>query len=57
MNKTFGELLDYIAERLEYLEADLADVDVADEPNTYWYVYSAIEVYKSLAKKIEDEDL
>ena len=55
MNKTFGELLDYIAERLEYLEADLADVDVADEPNTYWYVYSAIEVYKSLAKKIEDE--
>ena len=57
MTKPISELLDYLAEKIEYLENDISDVDRKEEPSTYWYVFSAIEVYKSIAKKIEEEYL
>lgn len=57
MTKPISELLDYIAEQIEYLENEISDVDMKEEPSTYWYVSSGIGVYKSIAKKIEEEYL
>ena len=57
MTKPISELLGYIAERIEYLETDLSNLDTDEEPSTYWYVFAAIRVYKSIAKKIEEEYL
>ena len=57
MAKPISELLDYLAEKIEYLENDLSNVDINEEPSTYWYVFSGIRVYKSVAKKIEEEYL
>lgn len=57
MTKTISELLDYIAEKIEYLEEDLAGVDMKEEPNVYWGVRSGIAVYKEVAKEIEENYL
>ena len=57
MAKPISELLDDLAEKIEYLENDISDVDVNEEPSTYWYVFAGIRVYKSIAKTIEEEYL
>ena len=57
MTKPISELLGYIAEKIEYLETDLSNLDHDEEASTYWYVFSGIQVYKAIAKKIEEEYL
>lgn len=57
MAKPISELLDYLAEHIKYLEEDISSVDMKEEPSTYWYVFSGIEAYKAIAKKIEEEYL
>ena len=57
MAKPISELLDHLAEHIEYLEDDISTVNKEEEPNTYWYVLSGIEAYKAIAKKIEEEYL
>lgn len=57
MAKPISELLDDLAETIEYLEDDISRVDREEEPSTYWYVLSGIEAYKAIAKKIEEEYL
>jgi hypothetical protein len=58
MQKTFQELLGYIASEIEYAKDDLeTNVDKEAEPNTYWYMFGVITIYEHLAKKIEDEYL
>ena len=57
MTKPISELLDYLAEKIEYLENELSDVDIKEEPSTYWYVFSGIRVYKSVAKEVEENYL
>ena len=32
-------------------------VDLKEEPNTYWFVFSGIEAYKALVKKMDEEYL
>ena len=57
MTKPISELLGYLAEKIEYLENDLSNLHEDEEESTYWYVFSGIRVYKSIAKKIEEEYL
>lgn len=57
MAKPISELLDDLAETIEYLEDDISRVNKEEEPNAYWYVLSGIEAYKAIAKKIEEEYL
>jgi len=57
MTKPISELLDYLAEKIEYLENEISDVDIEEEPSTYWYVFSGIRVYKSIAKEVEENYL
>jgi hypothetical protein len=58
MTKTFAELLDYIASRIEYAKDELeTNVDKEAEPNTYWYMFGVITIYEHLAKIIEEEYL
>ena len=57
MSKPISELLGYITKQIEYLEEDISSIDMKEEPNTYWYVRSGIEVYQAVAQKIEEEYL
>lgn len=57
MAKPISELLNYLAEQIQYLEEDISSVDMKEEPNVYWGVRSGLEVYKAVAKKIEEEYL
>ena len=57
MTKPISELLDYLAEKIEYLENDLSNLHHDEEESTYWYVFSAIRVYKSVAKEVEENYL
>jgi hypothetical protein len=55
MKKTNDELLDYIANHVEWLEEDISNVDREEMPNAYWYTSGAIVAYKDIYTKIKNE--
>lgn len=58
MNKTFADLLDELAGRIETAQTEMnTNVSKEEEPNTYWYMVGVISAYQEVCKQVEENYL